>query len=128
MSLRLFVNYISVCSYSWPVVNCPASQINQGEIMAEQPVVKHLELEPPPQVVVRYTPETETLIIDTGKPWGDGEEIAKDLIAFYDQENNVVGFTIECAELLLKPFVDAVVDKQAKADGQGLHRADLESP
>ena len=82
--------------------------------MAE-PVIASLDLDVLPDLVVKYTPETQTLVFDTGIPWGDGEEIAKDLVVFYDHDNNVVGFTLECAELWLKPFVDAVLAKHKEA-------------
>ena len=76
-----------------------------------KPVVKHVELEPLPKVGSQYFPDTETLIVDIGKPWGEGEDIGHGLTVFYDRDNNVAGFTLECAELLLKPFVDAVLAK-----------------
>ena len=77
-----------------------------------EPVVIPIDPEALPGLIVRYTSETRTLVLDTGKPWGDGEEIAKDLVVFYDHDNNVVGLTLECAELWLKPLVDAVLAKQ----------------
>ena len=67
---------------------------------------------PPPAVI--YTPETQTLVVDTGKPSEVGEEIANDLVVFYDPANNAVSFTLESAEFLLKPLVDAVL-----AEGRG---------
>lgn len=67
---------------------------------------------PPPAVI--YTPETQTLVVDTGKPSEVGEEIANDLVVFYDTANNAVSFTLESAEFLLKPLVDAVL-----AEGRG---------
>ena len=76
-----------------------------------KPIANAFSLDPLPEVVVTYTPETQTLVIDTGKPSDVGEEIANDLVVFYDAENNAVGFTMESAEILLKPFVDAVLAK-----------------
>ena len=78
----------------------------------EQHLVKQIELEPLPEVESEYFPDTRTLIVATDKPWGEGEEIAKGLVVFYDKDNNVAGFTLECSELLLKPFVDAILAKQ----------------
>lgn len=71
-----------------------------------------LESLPPPAVI--YTPETQTLVVDTGKPSEVGEEIANDLVVFYDPANNAVSFVLESAEFLLKPLVDAVL-----AEGRG---------
>ena len=67
---------------------------------------------PPPAVI--YTPETQTLVVDTGKLSEVGAEIANDLVVFYDPANNAVSFTLESAEFLLKPLVDAIL-----ADGRG---------
>ena len=75
-------------------------------------IVEHIELEPLPELLTEYYPDTQTLVLETGTRRAEGEEIAKGCGGFYDHDNNVVGITVECAELLLKPFVDAVVAKQ----------------
>ena len=71
--------------------------------------MNHQESKP----LVKYYPETETLYVTNGKPLGEGDNVAKDVVVFYDKENEceVVGLYIECAELVLKPFVDAVLAK-----------------
>ncbi len=71
--------------------------------------VKHQENE----AVVKYYADTETLYITNGKPFGEGDNVAKDVVVFYDQEKEceVVGLYIECAEWVLKPFVDAILAK-----------------
>ena len=76
--------------------------------MAES-IMNHQESEP----LVKYYPETETLYITNGKPLGEGDNVAKDVVAFYDKDNEceVVGLYIECAESVLKPFVDAILAK-----------------
>ena len=76
--------------------------------MAES-IMNHQESEPR----VKYYPETETLYITNGKPFGEGDSVAKDVVVFYDREKEceVVGLYIECAELVLKPFVDAILAK-----------------
>ena len=76
--------------------------------MAEA-IMNHQESEP----LVKYYPETETLYITNGKPFGEGDNVAKDVVVFYDQEkeSEVVGLYIECAEWVLKPFVDAILAK-----------------
>ena len=67
--------------------------------------------------MVKYYPETETLYITNGKPFGEGDNVAKDVVVFYDKENEreVVGLYIESAELVLKPFVDAIFAKHGVA-------------
>jgi uncharacterized protein YuzE len=78
--------------------------------------VNHQKNEP----VVKYYPDTETLCITNGRPIGEGDDVCKDVVAFFDKENpsEVVGLTIECAEAVLKPFVEAILAKHGvtKAD------------
>jgi hypothetical protein len=81
----------------------------------ESPIIPK-ELEPLPELKVFYTPETRTLSIDNGSGTSDGEEIAKDLTVFYDRDGTPAGFVLESAELLLKPFLDAVRAKELAAD------------
>ena len=71
--------------------------------------VRHEQNEP----MVRYYADTETLCITNGKPLGEGDDICKDVVAFFDKDNpsEVVGLTIECAEEVLKPFVEAILAK-----------------
>ena len=80
--------------------------------MAE-PTVNHQENAP----LVKYYPETETLYITNGKPLGEGDNVAKDVVVFYDRDNGseVVGLYIESAEWVLKPFVDAILAKHGVA-------------
>jgi uncharacterized protein YuzE len=80
-------------------------------------VTNHRELEPLPGVVVVYTPETRTLSIQAGPSVRvkDGEEVAKDLTAFYDSEGSLVAIDLESAELLLKPFLEAVLSKERES-------------
>ena len=71
--------------------------------------VKHQEN----KAVVKYYADTETLCISNGRPMGEGDDVCKDVVAFFDKENpsEVVGLTIEYAEEVLKPFVDAILAK-----------------
>ena len=74
-----------------------------------------------PEPRAEYYPEEGILYVDNGKPFGDGETIAKGLVVFYDQENEseVVGLCIEFdAETVLKPFVDAILAKYGVRPGQ----------
>ncbi len=67
-----------------------------------------------PEPRAEYYPEEGILYVDNGKPFGDGETIAKGLVVFYDRENDseVVGLCVEFdAETVLKPFVDAILAK-----------------
>ena len=67
-----------------------------------------------PEPRSEYYPEEGILYVDNGKPFGEGETIAKGLVVFYDRENDdeVVGMCIETdAESVRKPFVDAILAK-----------------
>ena len=67
-----------------------------------------------PDPIVTYYPDEGVLYVETGKPFGEGETIAKNVVVFYDRENKceVVGVCIEFgADVVLKPFVDAILAK-----------------
>ena len=87
--------------------------------MAE-PTVNYQELEPLERAVISYL-ESDTLFIQTTKPFIEGEEIAQGVTVFYDKdnENEVVGMMIDHAETLLKPFVDAILKKHGGIRGSG---------
>ena len=80
--------------------------------MAE-PILDRRESTPLPSASTEYWAKTSTLYVDCGKPFGEGETIAQDLVVFYDQEHpdEVVGIMIDHAETVLKPFVDAILAK-----------------
>ena len=78
-----------------------------------------------PEPRAEYYPEEGILYVDNGKPFGDGETIAKGLVVFYDRENDseVVGLCIEFdAETVLKPFVDAIFIKYGLSENSPAHR------
>lgn len=65
-----------------------------------------------PEPKVTYYPESGILYVETGAPFGDGETIAKNVVVFYDREDEskVVGVCIgRGADVILKPFVDAIL-------------------
>ena len=69
-------------------------------------------------VVVFYTPETQALRIQAGDPVSvhQSEAVARGMTAHYNAEGSLVAVDLEPAELLLKPFLDAVRSRQqAKA-------------
>ncbi len=80
--------------------------------MAES-VANHPEMESLQSANVSYL-ASDTLFIQTDKPFVEGEEIAQDVTVFYGKENpnEVVGVMIDGAEAALKPFVDAVLAKR----------------
>ena len=65
-----------------------------------------------------YNPETQVLIIENGKRSEVAEEMAQDVVVFYDKDcdaapTSAVAVRIDCAEHVLKPFIDAVLARQA---------------
>ena len=74
-----------------------------------------------PEPIVTYYPDEGTLYVENGKPFGDGETIAKNVVVFYDRENQskVVGVCIELgADVVLKPFVDAILAEHGVSLGR----------
>ena len=67
-----------------------------------------------PEVVVSYSPDIRRLSIQAGSPVKveDGEEVAQGLTALYDKEGSLVAIDLDAAELLLKPFLDAVLRRE----------------
>ncbi len=85
-----------------------------------QPVVNQTELEPLAQARVFYNPETQVLIIENGQRSEVAEEMAQDVVVFYDKDcdtaaSSAVAVRIDCAEHVLKPFIDAVLAKRGDA-------------
>ena len=73
-----------------------------------------------PNADVQYSPEPQTLYISNGQPALMGEEIAKWVVVFTDEDPEAassvddaspVSIQIDAAETVLKPFVDAILAK-----------------
>ncbi len=75
--------------------------------------VKRIELEPLPEARVVYIPDTQTLYIENGRTREDAEEMADGVLVYYDKDDeaSAVALNIEQAEVVLKPFVDAILAK-----------------
>ena len=67
-----------------------------------------------PPARVSYTPSAQTLCLEMGAR-KEGEEIADGVTIFYGEDDTVVGIDIDRAEELLKPFIDAVLERRAAA-------------
>ena len=66
--------------------------------------------------LVEYYPDWQILFIETGRKSAAGEEFASDIIVHYDKDEDdepsfVVAIHIDSAELLLRPFADAILAK-----------------
>lgn len=78
--------------------------------------VNYIELEPLKKANVIYEPKYQVLIIENGDPSEVGAEMAKDVLIHYDRDvddapTSAVAIRIDCAEVVLKPFVDAILAK-----------------
>ena len=51
---------------------------------------------------IYYDAETDTLSLWNGVPASEGEDVAEHLVADFDNDGNVVGFTLEHAGEMLK--------------------------
>ena len=65
-------------------------------------------MRPLPEVQVRYDAQHHTLSLWNGMPAVEGEEVAKGLTVHYDAEGSVVAVDLDGAQLVLKPFLDAL--------------------
>ena len=78
--------------------------------------MKGVEFEPLPKAKVIYEPECQVLYIANGQPDAVGEEMANGVLVLYDKDaddapTSAVAIRIDCAEAVLKPFVDAILAK-----------------
>ena len=73
--------------------------------------VKRAEFEVSPRATVVHIAETQTLYIENGQLREDAEEMADGVLVYYDKHNeaSAVALCIEPADIVLKPFVDAVL-------------------
>ena len=67
----------------------------------------------PPLATVVYVPESQILYLENGRVREVAEEMARQVLVYFDKENEneAVAVRIDSAELVLKPFVDAVLLK-----------------
>lgn len=85
--------------------------------------IKQTEWEPVPPARVEYDPKGQILRIENGHKSEVGEEIAEEVIIHYDKDDDhapasAVAIRIDRAELVLKPFVDAILAKYGVKAGQ----------
>lgn len=54
---------------------------------------------------ISYDPETDTLDLGNGLPGSDGQPVAERLVAFFNENDEVVSITLENASEILAPFL-----------------------
>ena len=79
--------------------------------------VNHPARESKSPAIVEYYPEFHILFIWSGQKSAAGEEFASDITVHYDKDEDnepslVVAIHIDSAELLLRPFADAILAKR----------------
>ena len=92
----------------------------------EQPV-KYPIWESPAPALVEYLPEAQILLIENGQKSAAGEEMSENIIVHYDKDepdapSSAVAIRIDCAESVLKPFVDAILAKYCIQRGPELEQ------
>lgn len=75
--------------------------------------IKYPIMNPLPKATVKYTPESQVLYFENGVTREDAGEMAQNILAYYgkEDETEVVAIRIDHAEIVLKPFVDAILAK-----------------
>ena len=57
------------------------------------------------ELTIRYHPDTDTLVLRNGAPSGNGETIARNLVAYLNDDDEITGFVLEHAAELLRPHL-----------------------
>ncbi len=75
------------------------------------------KLEVASRLIVEYCPDTGTLSVSTKKQLGEGFTVTPNLVVFYDpvDADCPIGFIMHSAETELKPFLDAILNKEGTA-------------
>ncbi len=98
------------------VPNHGADLEERHQVLWRRPVVEetiHRQREPLPKPTVVYTPESQILYLENGQVREDAAEMSRNVLVYYgkEQESEAVAIRIDCAEIVLKPFVDAILAK-----------------
>lgn len=68
------------------------------------------------KLTIRYHQDTDTLVLRSGVPSGNGETVARNLVAYLNDEDEVTGFVLEHAAELLRPYLFPEVQDLPKPD------------
>ena len=73
-----------------------------------------------PEVVVFYTPKTQALRIQAGDHVHihKSETVANGMVAHYNDNRSLVALDLEAADVVLKPFIEAVLRKEQEKAAQ----------
>ena len=75
--------------------------------------LKHAQREPLLPATVVYTPESQILYLENGEVREEAAEMSRNILVYYGKERDseAVAIRIDRAEVVLKPFVDAILAK-----------------
>ena len=76
------------------------------------------------ELTIRYHRDTDTLVLRNGVPSGNGETVARHLVAYLNDADEVTGFVLEHAAELLGPFLISEAQDQAPSKLKSGHGAD----
>ena len=115
--LRPFVDAVLVQHGITPDLNAPKQRHKKGYRETVTTQIQRVELELAPYSEATYDPDCQTLLIENGDSSRECREMAKDIHILYDKDDDhapwwsAVAIRIDCAEVVLKPFVDAILAK-----------------
>ena len=77
---------------------------------------------------VQYSADSDTLLLWTGAPAADAEEVAEGVFVDFDADGNVVGIRLERAAVLLRPMLAiARVSRAPRGEASGMDDHQLET-
>lgn len=115
--LKPFVDAVLVKHGIAPDLSAPRQLHKKGYRETVITQIKRVEWELPPYSETTYDTDCQTLLIENGNSTRVCREMAKDVHILYDKDNDdapwwsAVAIRIDCAETVLKPFVDAILAK-----------------
>ena len=115
--LRPFVDAVLVKHGITRDLNAPKQRHKKGYRETVTTQIQRVELELAPYSEATYDPDCQTLLIENGDSSRECREMAKDIHILYDKDDDhapswsAVAIRIDCAEVVLDPFVDAILAK-----------------
>ena len=114
--LKPFVDAVLVKHGITPDPSAPQQLHKKGYRETVITQIQRVEWELPPYSETTYDPDCQTLLIESGNTTRVCREIAQDVHILYDKDDDApwwsaVAVRIDCAETVLKPFVDAILAK-----------------
>lgn len=114
--LRSFVDSVLLKHGITPDPDSPRQRHKKGYRETVTTQIRHEEWDLAPYSEATYDSDLKTLLIENGNPSSECREMAKDIHVFYGKDadnapDSAVAIRIDRAEVVLKPFVDAILAK-----------------